>query len=1239
MSKFSIHRNFYLFLVAGFVCFFVSFYYDYLREQDSESKATRELRHFEQRRQASDEVLSIFKNKLNIEISRMQKTFESLNIENITAKSANRYSFQIYESDSLICWNNNAIENLDLKLAPLPFSLQILNNGIFLTGTKKTHDTVYVLLYLIRNNYQLSNNYLKNTLNPDLNLNYESKIERNAKEGFSKVELHEGVLFYVFFEVSVGGSKINVYLFLMGLLLMCMAAGYLLEFFFKLDYVFGLSFLVGLAMLIRLFMVSFHYPNYLYSTELFGPRYFASSNFLQSFGDLILTVIFLASAITASTHYYNKLKQSGTLKLSKIGKAILLFYIFISAFLTFKVIHDLVVDSKISFDLTNVFELSWYSLAGVVVIILMYLITIHLVHIFSKEYVKGKWVSIRNVIQVGIVFILIIIFQLLQNDNFNWNWEKLLMAALFLILLAIAKKIFVLKGFIVRQMTYALIFVNLAAVSFYNDGNEKELEDRILYASRLTTQIDYKAEELLKSKEKEILNDSLFLTRCFKNSIGNTDATQYVVANYFNSYLEKYDCSVFLFLNDSSNVPGLTYTLKDFEDIFKIHGVQGICANFRFVKSPFEFFGYIGRFEIQQQQKNLKIYMLLKLQPYQEDNLLPILIAEKSTSFKRNKLKYSYAIYNNNQLMQQSGAFQYQTRNTFGNNTKHYQLLTKDGFSHLLYKDSEELLVVVSSRPPSLLSILANALCLYVIALLLGGLILFLDFVINLIFNKALKGSVLEKIRIAKHRTNTKFHLANFKFSTRIVINILGLVLLIFTATSIITIRYIDFKIGEEAKSALVSKLKSINQYFSEDRLLQGNGITQEGEAIVLQASTLFASDINIYDERGKIILSSKPEIFKEGLISKNINYDAFDAIVYKKASLFTQNESIGDLQFTSYYQPYYDKSSKIKYIINTPYFTRTLEYNAQISMFIINFLNLYVALLLIMFVIAVWVARGTTQPFILLRDKIKALRLDKENELLTWQRKDEIGELIKQYNAMVLDLKESKQNLANAERIGAWREMAKQVAHEIKNPLTPMKLNLQYLQKAVEENDQNLYQKFRRVSKSLIEQIDSLTELANNFSNFGKTPDSTPQLLNLADEVEQIVELYKATDFITINTQINSPGISVMMDKNHFSRALGNVIKNAIQSVPQGKEGVIEIILSSQDNQGILMVKDNGVGIPKEMENLIFVPNFSTKSSGSGIGLSIAKTLIEIAGGTISFDSNHAGTTFIVKLPLYNPS
>ncbi len=1224
MVRFYIKGNFYLFLLAGLLCLIISYYFDKIRKHEINEKQTEALVHK-------------FQKHLEAEFIGMQGAFPDNRQGWIAGKQIKekKYSLHIYKSDSLIYWDNNAIENLNHMALTLPMNILVLHNGIFLVEEKNKGDSLFVLFYRLRNNFQLNNTYLKNTLNPDFGIDYPCSISLSPIEGFRKVELSFGISIFIKFDSGQSYSVGYLLLFLVGLLFICMALRYVLDDLFRIDFVLGLSFLLATIIGVRIIMISLYYPQYFYDKEIFNPEYFASSQFLHSLGDLLVTVIFLGIAVLVSVFYLIRLKVSNAVRTSAIGKVLLIIYIFLSAFFTFKIIHDLVIDSRISFDLTNIFDLSWYSLTGVLIIAGMYIVTIKLAHIYSREYMEGMLFTRNNFVQIGVLLLSVFILKTLRD---SYIWDKIFTAAFFLILIDIARRIFILKTFVIRHLTYAIIFSIVAAFTFYQDVNEKEVGDRLYYANKLTTQIDYRAEELLKQEEQKILNDSAFLNRCVRQKLINTVATQYITNNYINNYLEKFDCSAYVFLNDSSSSATYNYNQTELNNIFS-RGVLGISDNFRFVKSPAQFFGYIGKFEILSEGKNLKIYILLKLQPYQEDNLLPILVADKAAPVKRNKLRYSYAIYSNKKLMQQAGRFQYQTQYGFEKVDSNFKVVNRDGFSHLLYKDADELTVVVSSKAPSMLSILANALCLFLVILTAGVLILLCDFLINVIISTPVKSSAPKKFRAALFSTRRKYDIINIKFSTRIIINILGLVLFIFTATTFFTIRYIDDKIKEESKAALINKLKAVNKYFTEEKILHGIYTSNEKEVNVLKASVLFTTDINIYDSDGKLFLSSKPEIFREGLLSHNINYEAYYNIIEKKASLYTQNEAIGELQYTSYYQPYYDGTG-LRFIINTPYFTRNIEHNAQISMFIVNFLNLYVALLLIMFIIAYWVAKGTTQPFILLRDKIKSLSLERDNELLSWQRNDEIGELIKQYNSMVLDLKESRQNLANSERTEAWREMAKQVAHDIKNPLTPMKLNLQYLQKAIEANDEDLHQKFKNISQSLIEQINSLTEMANNFGNFAKAPDASPQVLDVNEELQNLIELYKATDFVEINGKFSSTGIRIWMDKNHFRRAIGNIIKNAIQAIPQGKEGVIEILLNNADKRCTLIIKDNGIGIPKEMEHMIFIPNFSTKTSGSGIGLSIAKTMIENAGGNISFYSTlNKGTTFIVEFPVYKES
>jgi len=1214
-------RNFIVFLLLGLLCLFYSIQID---------QSDISLKHKDHRAILKEK----FKRKLNAEVNAMNVmlAMQTDSFITISNSSNKKYIHQIYQGDSIISWDDNAIETIDIyKLESSPRILE-LKNGIYLVEKKKQGRLVHVLFYRIISNYEISNAYLKNDLNPDFEITQPCFIRLTPATNYDAIQLKESLTCFVNFEIQPEASRSALFLFILAFLFLCLSIKHLCDYLFKKDFVLGFTFLLVISIAFRVMMSYYHLPKMLFASEIFNPRYFASSEFFPSFGDLVLMVSFFVLDTVVALYYFEKLKTQKLFQTATLGRSMLLICIFNFAYLTFKIIYDLVIDSKIAFDLTNVFDLSWLSLAGVLIILLMYIVTISLSHLYFK-FSNNKESHSVFIIQLLLLLFWIFIFGFFQKeDYFGW---KLAATIIFLVLLVFAKKAIAPKRFLVRHLLYGLIFVNVSAISFYFDINEKAKADSILYASRLTTQIDYRSEEILREKEKEIIADTTFLNFCLTKP-ESTELKQIITSKFINNYLDKYDCNAFLFLNDTASASFSGHMLTELESIYKNQGILGLGNNFRFVKSPSDFFGYIGRFETKRNGTNIKLFIKLKLPPYQQDNYLPILLAGKPTTFMRNKLEYSYAIYNNKTLMQQGGSFQFQTTYNFDSITSSPKSIFKDGYSHLLYRDSEALLVVITSRAPSLFSILANALCLYIGLLLLGFLWVALSFILLFLFSSNKYNWGKDRVKYAWRNNLIRYDLIYFRFSTRIIINILSLVLFIFTVTTIVTIDYINSKIKEEARVAFISKLKAINRYITEEKMLQSDNLKGEAEAKLLKASALFTTDINVYDARGKLFLSSKPEIFNSGLLSNRINYFAYSNIINQKASLFTENENIGSLLYTSYYQPYYDRNSNTTFIINTPYFTRSIEHNAQISLFIINFLNLYVALLILMFVISYWVAQRTTQPLLLLRDKLKVLRLDRENEFLHWIRNDEIGELSREYNKMVIDLKESKENLAKSERTEAWREMAKQVAHDIKNPLTPMKLNLQYLQKAIENQDPDLNDKYLNVSQSLIRQIDSLTDMANNFSNFARVPQAFPEIITISEELNALISLYGATEFMQITSRYKNEFLKVYMDKNHFSRAIGNILKNAIQAVVIGNQGDIEVALEEESGSALITIRDNGIGISEAMEPFVFVPNFSTKTSGSGIGLSTSKTLIEHAGGSISFQSKpQEGTKFFIRLPL----
>jgi len=301
----------------------------------------------------------------------------------------------------------------------------------------------------------------------------------------------------------------------------------------------------------------------------------------------------------------------------------------------------------------------------------------------------------------------------------------------------------------------------------------------------------------------------------------------------------------------------------------------------------------------------------------------------------------------------------------------------------------------------------------------------------------------------------------------------------------------------------------------------------------------------------------------------------------------------------------------------------------------IFTFINLFVFLGIIGAFIAVALSRLITRPMKVLQENIAAIQIDKPNKPIPWANEDEIGQLITEYNKMIDKLEQSAELLKQSERESAWREVAQQIAHEIKNPLTPMKLNVQYLEKAFREKDKNLDEKVKNISNSLISQIESLDKVAEMFSDLATTRVRNFEKVDLDNVIRESVQLFKNNTSVNINYRKETTGgkyFTPAFEKD-LLRLFNNLIKNAIQSIDKKGEGFVNIDLKEENKYFVVTVSDNGKGIPDEQKAKIFQPYFTTKSTGTGLGLAIVKNIMQEIGGEITFESAEGeGTVFTLK-------
>jgi nitrogen fixation/metabolism regulation signal transduction histidine kinase len=409
-------------------------------------------------------------------------------------------------------------------------------------------------------------------------------------------------------------------------------------------------------------------------------------------------------------------------------------------------------------------------------------------------------------------------------------------------------------------------------------------------------------------------------------------------------------------------------------------------------------------------------------------------------------------------------------------------------------------------------------------------------------------------------------------------------------------------------------------------------------DQLLKKFSNVFYADINLYDEAGLLLASSRNEIFDQQFLSIRMNREAFEKLSLENYSVFIHSEQIGRMTYQSAYVPLLNSENNLLAYLNLPYFTEPEMLTQEVTNLVVVILNTYVILLLLILFLSVFLADRITQPLRFIQNKIAHLSLSRNNEKIVYSGKDEIAGLVDEYNYMVDELVKSAELLAQSERESAWREMAKQIAHEIKNPLTPMKLNVQHMQRMIKEDGANIAEQVDKVSQSLIEQIDSLTTIANEFSDFAKMPKARNRKINLVTKLRNVANLFENSEGFNINLELGGlTEVRTYGDPEQFQRMIINLVKNGIQSVPDDVEKKITITMERwHDNTVLIAVSDNGKGIPESIQDKLFQPNFTTKSAGMGMGLAISANIIKSMNGEIWFKTAAGeGTTFFVKIPV----
>lgn len=390
---------------------------------------------------------------------------------------------------------------------------------------------------------------------------------------------------------------------------------------------------------------------------------------------------------------------------------------------------------------------------------------------------------------------------------------------------------------------------------------------------------------------------------------------------------------------------------------------------------------------------------------------------------------------------------------------------------------------------------------------------------------------------------------------------------------------------------------------------------------------------INLYDLEGQLLKSSKRSIQRdttEICLSAEVLNKLSNTLEHRYV---VKNEENGQI-FQSSYSYITDEKFKNLAILNLPYLENDDFLNRELKEFLLRLGYAYLVMIIVAIGFAYFISKYITRSLKTISDKMNEIRLEKRNKKIEIESSsEEIETLVNSYNSMIEELEDSAVKLATSEREQAWREMAKQVAHEIKNPLTPMRLSVQSFQRKFNPQDENIHQKVEEYSNTLIEQIDTMSSIASAFSNFAKMPAQKSELLNVAHIVKLALDIFNE-HYITFYT--DNEDVIAKFDRTQLIRVVTNLVKNGIQAIPEDSENPkIKVRVYSESDTVNITVEDNGSGITEDNRMKIFEPKFTTKTSGMGLGLAMVKNIVETYNGSITFTSQLGiGTIFTVSFP-----
>ncbi len=1225
-------RNYALIFVLFLIC--AASYYYFLSKPINKSAVTDKIqKHLHQRHKIVSDHFQLFEEMLLDSTMILNKKFLVEEFAGTYEKEG--LTYLIYRDDSILFWTSNEVAFDNFSIEDFRTSgLTHLADGWYEMVNQEFSEYFIVALLLIKADYKYQNEYLTNEFFGLGGLPKNTEIVKENTDyqihGYNK-EVLLGLNIPDKKEVDENELLILFGIFLAALLFFIAfiyAVYRWVPYFEKKPVLFITSFILDL-LIIRALIFYLKIPEILFESKLFGPFYFASSEFLPSLGDLFLHSIFILVIAFVFFRHFSVYCKPGTNSFIKWPLAIFLVLVVFLGYNLFQaVFEDLLINSDISFNLNNILTLTPLSFMGFGIICL-FLISYLLFSVKILNQVFALFESSANIfLLLGLSFVVLVLFGIIYRDIFTVNALVLYTFIILFFLFRIKsekKQIITLSA----ASVYLLLFSLLVTINLHTLNEAKEKEKRKLLAIKLTTERDQITEYNFVGLINQMTRDEK-IKELLKNSVNDysieDSIVEYLNSKYLTAYWSRYDYQITICHKEKElNVKPADFIInchQYFENLIKDIGRATLSKGLYYLDYEIGSNNYIAELQYNFYEEDsmlspIKVFVEMIPKNFPKGLGYPELLVNKEFNIQSDLSDYSYAFYKNGELIKNVGKFFYSIDlSHYGSFSKQMSFFNRTDNNHLFYQINQDEALILSRKNLSWLELIAPFSYLY---LIFGITAILIYWIVKQPFN---------------------FRKIYFSFRDRLQLSMISILIFSFLVIGLGTLFYVKWLNTNKNKDILSEKthsiLKELEHKLANEEALDGE-ITFYLSELLIKFSNVFFTDINVYGLNGQLLASSRPQIFEEGLISTKINTNAFFVLTDLKRSLFIHEEKIGNYNFYSAYVPFRNNQNKLIAYLNLPYFAKQDELKNEISTFLIAFVNIYIILITIAVIIALIISNYISLPMRLIMANIRKVQLGKTNEKIDWKREDEIGELIKEYNRMIDELSASASLLAKSERESAWREMAKQVAHEIKNPLTPMRLSVQYLKKAWDEKSDRWEDRLDKFTNTLIEQIDSLSSIASAFSDFAKMPKTRTERVNLVDIISSTLDLYKQKENLSIKLYVDEHvDFIVLADKDQLLRVFNNLIKNAEQAIGNKQLGNVDIHLRRNESSCLISISDNGHGISEEQSKQIFSPNFTTKSGGMGLGLVIVKNIVENSGGKIWFESKvNKGTTFFIQIPL----